>query len=783
MPVVASVALGVAATTAVFSVLEGVLLTPLPLPNPDRVVRVVGVDRRDALATQLGAVSFGNIRDLGAQASSFTRVVAYHTDGAATVVVDGEPHSVGFATVGEGFHEVLGVTPTLGRAFAADDHRPGAPRVILLTHRGWQRWFGGDRSIVGRSVVVDDSTRTVVGVLPPNAFEFPAGDLAYWVPLAVTESGPMAWQAGRQSLWLQGIARLRPGVTLATAETEARQLYQRFARDHPLESGTHGVRLESLHEHVVGPVRPVLWLLGAAVALVLLIASANVASLLLVEAEDRRREFAVRSALGGTQQRLTAQLYAETGLLTLAGGIAGVLAAPQIVRAFVAMYPGGVPRSAEIGVDARVLVVAALATIVAGLMAGLPLVRRASALVLADDLRDGSRASETKRGKHATALLVVAQVAFSVVLLFGSGLLMRTLIELTQLDPGYRADGVLTFSVTPHRSRHASSTEFYDRLFAELKAIPGVRAVGTVNGLPTIGAGFGMTFTREGYDDGPGRQPSARVQLASPDAFTALGIPIVRGRGFLESDNANAPGVVLVSEALAASAFARVDPVGRRISLMGRDVEIVGVVQDVRRDRSPWEEPKAEVYLPYLQRADRWRYVVVKTDGDPTALAGSVRSVVRRLDPTMAMRDLATMEERVSASRRAERFRAVLVGTLAVLALVLAVIGIYGVVAYAVRRQTRVIGIRMALGETTGAVRRRVVQSALALSAIGVVVGGGGALAFGQSLRGFIHGVPPHDAMTMAAVVVVLLAVTAVAALVPAVRASRVDPVVALRAE
>ncbi|HUQ82408.1 MAG TPA: FtsX-like permease family protein [Gemmatimonadaceae bacterium] len=529
--------------------------------------------------------------------------------------------------------------------------------------------------------------------------------------------------------------------------------------------------------------RPVLWLLGAAVTLVLLIACANVASLLLVEAEDRRREFAVRSALGGTRRRLASQLYAETGLLTVVAGILGVLAAPQIVRAFVALYPGGVPRSAEIGVDARVLLVAALATVASGIMAGLPLVRRAGALALADDLRDGSRASTGVRGARATALLVVAQVAFSVVLLFGSGLLIRTLVVLTRLDPGYQPAGVLAFSVTPQRSRHATSTAFYDRLLTELKAIPGVRAVGTLSGLPTIGSGFGMTFSRQGFDDGPGRQPSARIQLASPDAFTALGVPIVRGRGFLETDNAEAPGVALVSEALAGAAFANVDPVGRRISLMGRDVEIVGVVHDVRRDRSPWEPPKAELYLPYLQRGERWRYVVIKSSADPAALASSVRSIVRQLDPTMAVRDLATMDERVRASQRSERFRAVLVGALAMLALVLAVIGIYGVVAYAVRRQTRVIGIRMALGETTAGVRRRVVRSALAMAAAGVAVGGAGALAFGQSLRGFVHGVPPYDVATMAVVIVVLLAVTAAAALVPAVRASRVDPMVALRAE
>ena len=781
--VVASVALGVAATTAVFSVVEGVLLTPLPLPQPERIVRVIGVDSRDAMATQLGAVSFGDMRDLGTQARSFQRVAPFHTDGAATVLVEGEPHSLSFATVGEGFHEVLGITPMLGRAFTADDHVAGSPQVVLLTHRGWERYFGGDPAIVGRSITIDDSARTVVGVLPPSEFEFPDGERAYWVPLAVAESGPVSWQSGRQSLWLQGVARLRANVTLEGAESEAQAIFTRMAREHPIESATHGVRLQRLQEHVVGPVRPVLWLLGGAVALVLLIACANVASLLLVEAEDRRREFAVRSALGGTRGRLASQLFAETGAMTLAGGLLGVLAAPQVVRAFIALHPGGVPRAAEIGVDARVLAVAALATVISGLLAGLPLVRRAGALAFSDDLRNATRGSGDRRGQRATAGLVVAQVAFSVVLLFGSGLLLRTLLALTQLDPGYRPQGVLTFSLTPQRSRHASSTDFYEQLFDELRSLPGVRAVGAVNAVPTVGTGFGMTFRRQGSDDGPGREPSARVQLVSPGALAALGIPVVRGRSFTDGDDAQAPPVVLVSEALAAAAFAGAEPVGQRITVMEREAEIIGVVRDVRRDQSPWAAPKPELYVPYRQRPERWRYVVLQTDGDPAALVGTVRAIVRRLDATMPVRDLATMEERVHAAQRSERFRAVLVGALGVLALALSVIGIYGVVSYSVRRQVRAIGIRLALGETGGAVRARVVRSALALSVVGVLVGGGGALAFGRSLRGFVHGVPSYDPATMATVALVLLAVTMAAALLPALRASRVDPIVALRAE
>jgi putative ABC transport system permease protein len=342
---------------------------------------------------------------------------------------------------------------------------------------------------------------------------------------------------------------------------------------------------------------------------------------------------------------------------------------------------------------------------------------------------------------------------------------------------------VLTFSVTPQRSRHGSSTEFYDQLFAELRALPGVRAVGTVNAVPTVSTGFGMSFRRDGFDDGTGRQPSARMQVVSPSALTALGIPVVRGRGFTETDDAQAPPVALISETLAASAFAGLDPIGRRITLMQREVEIVGVVRDVRRDRSPWQAPHPELYVPHRQRPERWRYVVMRADGDPGALVTAVRAIVRRLDPTMPIRDLATMDERVRASRRSERFRAVLVGALGALALALSVIGIYGVVAFAVRRQTRVIGIRIALGETRSAVRRRVVRSALALSGAGVIAGGAGALAFGRSLRGFVHGVPPYDLPTMAAVMLVLLAVSAAAALLPAFRASQVDPMVALRAE
>jgi predicted permease len=782
--VVLSTAIGLAAATAVFSVVDTLLLRPLPLPEPERLVRVVGVDMRRPDLTW-GGVSFLNAKDVDARSRALEGLAAYNPNQRGTLLHEGRPRPVQYAVVGERFLEVLGLRPALGRGFTPEEHVHGAHRVALLTHEGWTRELGADSGVVGRTIVVDNEPYTVVGVLPPSRLAFPKENLVFWAPLAPPASGPGSWRSSRSAAWLLTVARLRPEATIPRAQREVDALAATLVREHPNDNKELGFQVVRLQDAIVGPVAPVVWLLAGAVGAVLLVACGNVTMLLLAHAQSRQREFAMRAALGGRGTRIVRQVLTESLMLTAVGGVIGVAAAPAIVSAFLALYPGPLPRASELGLDARLIVAALAVLAVAGLLAGLPAARQARGRAPGHALRDAGRSGASREERRASATLVAAQVAFSVVLLCAAGVLLRSYWNLTRVDLGFDPRGVLTFWLTPSSPRHAgAATQLYAQLDQRLRALPGVVEVATSFDLPTAGQSFGSgPLVREGTDDTPTRGPTANVQMVSPKLFAAMRTPLLRGRDIEARDRAGAPPVVVVNEAFARRMYPGRDALGQRLTIWDKQHTIVGVVRDARVGLTLWGRPSPDMYFSVEQMEQGWRYVVVRTAGDPAAIVPAVRAEVARLDPTLPLAELATLEERVRRSMAPQRFRGLLLGTLGAIALVLSVIGIYGAGAYAVARRTREMGIRLALGEAERALRRRVVGGALAPVALGTAAGLAAALAAARWLERFALGVGARDATTLGAVAALFLAVTAIAAYVPARRASRVDPTTALRAD
>lgn len=778
-------ALAVGATTAAFSVVNGLLLRPLPLPEPDRVVRIMGVDSR-FLDDAWGGVSFPNGNDIAARSRTLQQVALYNQNWSGTLLGGDEPRPVQYALVGHDFAAVLGVRPLLGRWFVPEEHRPGADDVVVLTHEGWQREFGGDSAIVGRAIIVDDEPLTVVGVLPPLGLEFPRAELAFWTPLAPATTGSASWRSGRMAPWLSAVGRLRPGTSLEQANAELAVIARQLAVEHPAINETKSYHARSLQEAIVGPVRSMLWLLSAAVAGVLLVACADVAMLLLASAAQRRGEFAVRAALGGTGARVARQVLTEAVALTALGGVLGIALAPVILAAFLGMYPEPLPSRAQIVLDARVLAVGIATIGIGALLAGLPAARQARSLELGDRLRDWRRAAGGRTERRRTGALIAAQVALSVTLLFAAGLLLRSFWNLTHVELGFEPRGVLTFWLTPSRTHGGRSADaLYDELTESLRVLPGVRSVATSFDIPTAGRSFGTSVRREGASNTPERSPTAGVQMVSAGFFPALGIPLRAGRGIGDEDRRGAPFVVVVNESFTARMFPGERALGRRIVVWDTVHTIVGVVGDARRGRPLWDPPEPEMYFAADQRGQSWRYVLVRAESgrDLDALVPSIRAEVRRLDPSLPLAELASLEDRLREAATPQRFRGALVGSLGAIALVLSMVGIYGVVAYSVSQRTREIGIRLALGEAQRAVRLRMVAQALAPAALGVVAGSALAGMAARWLERFVLGVPPRDMATLGAVAALFLIVATVAAYAPARRASRIDPTMALRAE
>jgi predicted permease len=789
---VVTLALAVGAGSAIFSVVSGVLLRPLPYGQPERIVTVLHTEKGFPVAP-------ANFLDWRDQSHVFDGMGAAQAWSGTLRSAPGAPTAVRGLQVTAGLFAVLGVPAAQGRGFVTDDEHPGAARAVVLTHRLWSARFGGDPSLVGRTVEIDGAGHTVVGIMPAG-FEFAPfwwRDADLFIPLDLS---PRLADRSGQSLRIFG--RLKGGQTVASAQREMDGIWRRLAARYPEDNRGIDVRVHTLHEKVVGKVRaPLLVLLGG-VMFVLLIACANLANLLLARAATRRKEIAVRASLGAGRARIIRQLLTESLVLAVLGGGVGVLLARWAVDLLVALGPKSLPRLETITLDGRVLAFSVAVALGTGLLFGLAPALRLSRVAPGEDLtRAGRGVTEGAGGNRLRGGLVVSQVALALVLLAGAGLMGRTFQALLAVDAGFDARGLLSAIVRldsdsdrsrslgqdaadPARAERARAV--YREVVRRLEALPGVQAVSATNHLPVKGDIWSRSFVLPGE-----RQPiprSARYRWAAPGYFRTMGIPLVAGRELTSADGPQAPGVAVVNQAFAAQVWPGQDPLGKLISVEdgGPDPRrVVGVVKDVRQ-RDWTADPGPEMYLAYLQGpAPRYLTVVVRgAEGAVgSTLAGAVRQQLWEIDRRQPPPTVLAMQDAVDEALGEPRFNLLLLNLFAVLALSLAAVGIYGVMAYVVSRRTQEIGIRLALGARPTDVRRLVVGQGMALVLVGVVLGLGAALVSTRAMQAMLFGVTATDPLTFAAMSAVLVAVALLACYLPARRAMRVDPMVALRAE
>lgn len=774
---VLTLALGIGATTAIFTVVNSVLLQPLPFPAAEELVRVHEV------VPQYGrfSVAPATFLDWRRQSSVFERIAAYNQTSGTLLDADGPEHIQG-AAVSWDLFELLRVTPAAGSGFAASQDLPSANGVIVISHGFWQRRFAGDPSVIGRPINLDGGSVTITGIMPAG-FYFPSRTAEFWRPMALNPAN-----APRGAHFLGVIARTKPGVTLGQANAEMRTIADRLAQQYPDSSANESAEVVPLHEQIVGRVRPALLTLLAAVGVVVLIACANVANLLLVRASVREKEVAIRAALGAGRRRLAVQMLVESVLLGLGGGAIGVLLAYLAIPVVQTLGANSIPRVADIAIDGRVLAFTVGAAVLTGLLFGLAPAWHASRAGLGAVLKEGGRSSTTSGGRLVRSGLLVAEVALSMVLLVGATLLLRSFAKLTHVNPGFSSANVLAFQVSLPLTAYpgdGSRIGFFDTLIERLQAMPDVRAASIVQTLPMRGS-YSLSVEIKGRPPaGPNDEPSASYRAISSGYFETLGIPLLRGRLLTPRDSEKPPMVAVVDDAFAKRHFPNEDPIGHGIDIgNGSDgfYEIVGVVGNVNYDGLD-AAPTPTMYVPFKQDLFGTMWALVKGNGEPSALGGAVRQAVREIDRALPAYSITPLTTVLSESVADRRFSVVLLGVFALLAIFLAAVGLYGVVAYTVGQRTREIGLRMALGAKPGDVLRMVVGGGMKLAVTGVVIGLAAAVALAQLVETLLFGVTPSDPASYGATAVVLLTVAALASYVPARRAMRVDPLAALQAE
>jgi len=781
--VVLVLTLGIGANTAIFSIVNGVLLKPLPFAEAHRLVAIDTTVKNEPDDT-----AYLDFLDWRAQAtSSFDRMAAYAT-AAATLTGSGDAEGLPLAVVSSDLFSLLGVAPIQGRVFRDEDDARGAARTAVISERLWARRFSRDPAIIGSAITLDGDPVTVVGVMPAS-FEFPfdAEDPTdVWMPIMSSRFAAQ-WADQRGASFLDTLGRLRPGVGVAAAQAELTTVAARIAEANP-RNGTRGVLVRPFQDVLVGDYRLGLVVLLSAVAAVLLIACANVANLLLARGTARRREIAVRTALGASRGQIVRQFLCEGLVLAALGGLGGMVVALWGLDAIVKISPVQIPRLHGVQIDRVVLGFTMLASMLTGILCGLVPAFQLSRPDPGDALKDGDRGGSGLHGARTRQALVVAEVALSLVLLAAAGLLVRSLIGLQRVNPGFVTERALVMQLMLPQTRYGETeqlTGFYRRLHSELQSLPGAKTTAVSTTLPLSGSNIGVGFTVDGRPADPTTRSSAAFFGVSPDYFATMGIPIVRGRGFTERDNEQGPAVLVVSEAMAAKFFPGEDPIGKRITISYNQTgprEIIGVAGDVKQgDLTDTHTP--QMYSPFVQTPWPFLSAVVRTTAAPEATAGALRQALARLDPLQSAGEIRTLEEYVSRSIATPRFTALLVGSFAGLALLLAGFGLYGVMAYSVAQRRREIGIRMALGAQPGDVRALVVWQALRMGAIGLAIGLTGALFATRVLDSLLFGVTAGDPATYAAVSAALITVLLFAAYLPARRATRVDPMVALRTE
>jgi putative ABC transport system permease protein len=776
---IVTLGLGIGANTAIFSAVNALLLRQLPYPSADRLVMVwQDMRARGGPATEWATP--GNFTDWRASGLFSAATAVQGWQPSLTGIGEAEP-LVGEQVTHEYF-TVLGIPPERGRTFTQEDDVPNAPRVTVISHALWQWRFGADPEVVGQSIVLGGEPHQIVGVMPAGFRPAVISVAQLWRPRRLNLANP-----SRGAVVLRVVARLRPDITLEQASSSAAVLARQLEATHPDSNRGVGINIVSLHEQVVGDIQRGLLMLLGAVAFVLLIACANIANLLLARASARAREIAVRLALGAGRRRLVRQLLTESLLLAASGGALGLLVGAWSIDALVTLAPQGAPRLEEIGLDARVLAFAIGLTMLTGLVFGIVPALQASRPDVTPTLKDGGRGSSGSTSYRTRRALIVFEVALALALLVGGGLLLRTLFRLQAFDLGFNPSGVLVGAVLPPRVAYpepAQQVAFYDRLLERVAALPGIETAALSSIVP-LGGDSDMGILVEGQPPprSPGDQLTAWYRLVSADYFRAMGIPLKQGRLFAAGEAAPA---VVVNEPAARRYWKGESPIGKRVRFASDDsapwYTVVGVVGEVHM-LGPRGDSRTEVYLPYWQFTELGTNVIVKTGGRPEQLIPALRQAVRDVDPNTPVASVAPLSAIVAESIDIPRFFAALVGCFAVLALTLAVVGIYGVVAYSVGRRTPEIGVRMALGAGRRDIFALVVSDGLKLTAAGVAIGIAAAIGVSLAIRSLLFAVEPLDPLTFLATTVSLLLASTVACLLPAHRATRIDPMVALRRE
>ena len=786
-----ALALGIGANTAIFSVVNAVLLRPLPFTKSDDLMMVWETD--SVRGQQRGTASYPNFADWREQNQVFERMAAYYSSD-FIMTGRGEARLQG-AVASADLFPLLGMSPMLGRVFRPEEDKPSeSGRVVLLSQQMFQQRFNSDPDTVGQSITLDGKNYTIVGVMP-HQFQFPIQNepVELWTTVAGDAEGEDPVTSQRGAHFLGVIARRKPGVSLEQAHSDMKAIAARLEQQYPDKNLNRSSRVEPALESLVGDIRPALLILLGAVGCVLLIACANVANLLLARAMSRHKEMAIRSALGASRLRVVRQLLTESIILSLVGGALGLVLAVWWSDLLIALGKEDIPRALQVGLDWRVLGFTLLVSLLTGVIFGLVPAFHSSKTELTETLKEGGRgSSEGARRNRIRGVLVVAELAIAVVLLVGAGLLIQSLWRLQSVSPGFNPDKVLTFSVAVPEVKYPSAkqVQFYGDLVTRLQTLPGVQSASSIMPLPLSGDRFSISFETEGRPVAKGDQPSADFFTTGLGYFRTMGIPLRKGRDFTEQDKHGSPPVIIVSEGFARKHFPNEDPIGKRIrpgvstydgekSVMR---EIIGVVDDVK-NRTLSGETRPQFYVPQTQVPFTQVAMVVKTTGDPRGIVSGVRNEVTSMDKELPVFNIQSMDDYLAAAVSSPRFNSTLLGIFATVALVLTVVGLYGVMSYSVAQRTNEIGIRMALGAQTRDVLKLIVSQGFKLVIIGLGIGLVGAFALMRVIGSLLFGVSTRDPFTFAAVAVVLSSVALLACYVPARRAARVDPIQALHHE
>jgi putative ABC transport system permease protein len=784
---VITLALGIGANTAIFTVIDAALLRPLPYREPARLVHLWETPPQQQF--QQREASYPDYLDWKEQNQVFEGVAGYSRR-SFTLTGRDTPDQLQGAAVTDSFFDVLGVAALRGRSFQKGEDQPGAELIAMLSHSFWARRFSSDPNIVGQAITLNGSSYRVVGVLPAS-FQFaPAGEAAVWVPLNPSQSQ----QTRRFMHWLNIVARLKPGVSIEQAHADMNRIAGGIAQAHADSHAGTGIKLVPLHEQIVGNVKPILFVLLGTVCFVLLIACANVANLLLARSAARQKEIAIRTALGASHWRIIRQLLTESIMLSIFGGGLGLMLALWGIDILISRLPesqaSAMPYFQGMTLSGRVLLFTILISVVTGVIFGLAPALQSSKLNLQESLKEGGRTSAAQTHHRLRSTFVVAEVALALLLLIGAGLMMKSLLRLLEVNPGFNPDKLLTMRVPLPATKYPEDKQlivFHRELLTRVENLPGVKAVGTVSVIPLTGGNTSRFYDAGKAAPPPGQEQEANIRDVTPNYFQVMNVPLIKGRPFTDRDKEDSPPVVIVNQTFANRLFPNGDAVGQRLmqpSVEAPSIEIVGVVGDEKV--TSLDKPTTPVvYGPFLQDPDRVINLVVRTDSNPDVVAGAVKREIGGLDADLPVFDVRTMNQIIdnSPSTFLRRYPAFLIGTFAVIALVLACIGIYGVISYTVTQRTHEIGIRMALGASTRDVLKMIVGHGMGLTLAGVGCGLVAAFILSRFLSSLLFGVSAFDPLTYGGVSLLLILVALLACYLPARRATRVDPMVALRYE